>query len=149
MTDKPQRQQSKKQWNRELRSRAQKNFMEIFRPVQFMPATVKERDGLANLLISWAASFAQSERQSGYAAALERAAQDLDRIRKLLCEGCKRDKPIVRPSHPSSIVGGSGIHTPEGWVCIADIAIEKLRVLAGEQAAAEDGLKNPLTTERK
>jgi len=71
--------------------------------------------------------------KAGYAAGLERAAQELERIRKVLCEGCKRDKPIVRPSHPSSIVGGAGIHTPEGWVCLADVAIEKVWALAVER----------------
>ena len=71
--------------------------------------------------------------QAGESSMAERAAQALDDKRKVLCQGCLRGKPLVRPEHASSIVGGAGIHTPEGWVCVADLAIEAVRALAPER----------------
>ena len=63
-------------------------------------------------------------------------ARMLESKRKVLCRGCLLGKPLTRPPH-SSVVGGAAIHTPEGWVCVADLALEaigELRALAEEIA---------------
>ena len=77
------------------------------------------------LKVCWDVSALESRN-----AALEEAAREIESVRPLFCEGCKRKKPIMRPSHPSSIVGGAGIHTPEGWVCVTDLILERLQSLA-------------------
>lgn len=60
-------------------------------------------------------------------AAKEKMVSTIENRRVVFCEGCKRKMPLMRPSHPSSIVGGAGIHTPDGWVCVTDLVIEALR----------------------